>query len=246
VNARVAVLYVCLALAGCLPEPIAPAPAIEATPQGPVRVGSRTGALEIRFNGSDVDVDEVSYQVTREGAPVKEGSFDVAGPYTSFSGLVSQLEPYDRYDIALAGQSSTPGTTQRVSCNGGGRFAIAVEETTALSIRMQCGAPAPADPDACERCPGIDAVRATPRDAPLGTCIKLRADVNVADTGDAPLEFTWEASSGRLTKMVGNTAEFECTEIGVATIMVSVSDADSECEPDTVPLYVTCCAERKR
>jgi hypothetical protein len=68
----------------------------------------------------------------------------------------------------------------------------------------------------------------------------LKAEVNVADTGPAPLMYVWTASSGKLIDAVSASAQFECTEPGIATITIALSDADTVCAEDRVPVYVTC------
>jgi hypothetical protein len=203
----------------------------------------QSGALDLQLSIAGLEVTEITYSVTRAGTTYRSGRLLVSGADDNFSALLGGLESNQRYVISLFASALRAGSQEPITCTGSAPFAVSLGETTAITLALRCGGPIDGNPAGSQVCPSVDGVRALPAQALIGERVVLKAEVNVADTGPAPLMYVWSTSSGKLIDAVSASAQFECTEPGIATITIALSDADTACAEDRVPVYVTCRVE---
>jgi hypothetical protein len=209
-----------------------------------VQVEAASGALGIQLNCGGLEIDSVNYSIQKAGLPYRAGTFDVAGPGTNFSAVIALLDPADDYTIALDAMATNTSQIRAASapCSGSGAFGIQIGETTAVAVTLHC----PVEQDdgnlVHERqCPGVDAVRALPAEAPIGKCVFLEAVADAIAAKARSATYHWLASSGgALQDVVGPHANFLCTALGLATISVELHDDDDPLCSQRFPLYVAC------
>jgi hypothetical protein len=216
----------------------------EQQPTDEVHVGVASGALGIQLNCGGLEIDAVNYAIHKAGMPYRAGTFAVAGPGTNFSAVVGQLDPSEDYTIALDAMATSTGKvrTTGAPCSGSGAFGIQIGETTAVAVTLRC----PVEEDDGNvvhdrKCPGVDAVRALPAEAPIGKCVFLEAvEDAIAKAASHRASYHWLASGGDLQDIKDRHAGFLCTALGLATISVELHDDDDPLCSQRFPLYVAC------
>jgi hypothetical protein len=208
-----------------------------------VQVEAASGALGIQLNCGGLEIDSVNYSIQKAGMPYRAGTFDVAGPGTNFSAVIALLDPSDDYTIALdaLATSTSKAHAAGAPCSGSGAFGIQIGETTAVAVTLHC----PVEQDDGNlvhdrQCPGVDAVRALPAEAPIGKCVYLEAVADAIAARARSATYHWLASAGDLQDVAGPHASFLCTALGLATISIELHDDDDPLCAQRFPLYVSC------
>jgi hypothetical protein len=196
-------------------------------PQGSVDV-----ALEI---APGVDVDEVEYEITREGFEPITGTLPVGDdPDAPISGTISGIPAGDGYTIILR------ATANGVECEGSATFEILPGQTTSVSIVLQCRGLDPrgnVDVDGSFNfCPVITSASATPSEAEVGESIAVNA--NAIDPDDDALVYAWTADAGEFADPSAAATSYTCTVGGGQILTITVDDGRGCTEEMT--LEVTC------
>lgn len=215
-----------------------PEPAPTPQPMATSTVGTLVLQLEL---DADLGVPEVAYTISRVMQVQRKGTFVLESGSDSFRAVVGALPPRDDYTIQLSAAAPDPMTGIRRPCGGSGSFGVIAGEVTSLSIPIRCevssGSESESETENSETaCPQIDAIRAVPAEATIGQTITLRSDVEHPERFD----FLWTADNGAFTKVSTFQAGYVCTEVGIATIMVIVTNDNASCPEESAVVYVTC------
>src|SRR5262249_34707657 len=79
-------------------------------------------------------------------------------------------------------------------------------------------------------CPDISSVVARGGTPKVGSPVTLVATAEDGDHAPKPLTYTWLADSGVVADLHAPTTTFTCTEPGLVTVVLSVSDGDLQCD----------------
>jgi hypothetical protein len=196
---------------------------------------SSVGSLGLKLVISGgVALPSVNYVVTGPESFTKSGTLDVS---SSPPGVIDGIPVANGYRIELSATASDGKT-----CSGSAVFDITSRDTQSVDVSLQCQA-APRTGSMIVNgklnvCPSIDSLAATPSAVHVGSSLSLVAQGSDPDAGPAALSYTWTASAGTLSSATGATSSFTCTQVGAATVTLSLSDGDT-C-PDQRSLTVTC------
>lgn len=185
---------------------------------------SLQGELQFRLQGMQALVSALELRVYRSnGSEVASGIIPVQpGQDVASSALV--LPAGLGYTMTLVGQNK-----QGVTCTGSTIFNVIAGKSTQLRLALVCEAPNPGSSDGSVRievevgggeagaCPEISFVSKLPQTLNVGGSIKLRSAASHAGTA-----FRWSASSGRFSTPQAADTDFECTEVGPATLTLAV------------------------
>jgi hypothetical protein len=196
-------------------------------PQGSVDI-----ALEI---APGVNVDEVEYEITREGMEPITGTLPVGDdPNAPISGTISGIPAGDGYVIILR------ATANGVDCEGSATFEILPGQTTSVSIVLQCRGLDPrgnVDVDGSFNfCPVITSASATPSQAAVGESINVTA--SAIDPDDDPLTYGWSATEGTFADASAPSTTYTCTVGGEQVVTIAVDDGRGCIEE--MSMNVTC------
>jgi hypothetical protein len=143
------------------------------------------------------------------------------------------------------------GTTAdgTISCAGSATFAITARQTTAVTVLMQCGAPAPDSGSASFNgqayfCAVASAVSAIPSETTVGNSVALTGSATGPNT--AGITYAWSAPSGTFSAASSASTNFTCTAPGLVTVTLAASDGaipdGGSCNPalSTATVQVQC------
>lgn len=204
-------------------------------------VAVKTGALGLQCHFSEVQVSEVAYTVTHNGAATKTGIFvaNSSSRDEEFSAVIGPLPAGDNYAITLAARAVRTKSKESTDCTGDGSFSVAPNQTTAVAVQLRCGGLRERGPND-NACPSIDSVRAVPSEVEVGHTLSLRGDAHDKDKTLMPLQFIWSASGGMLNDSLMRQANFVCTSAGRFAVRLKITDGDDTCPEESVTLYVKC------
>jgi hypothetical protein len=254
----VAVVYV--GATACRPVESAPAPRS--------KTRSSLGALSLQIQLGGARIPDITYMLTRGGDLVRSGKFISEGQSESFTAVVGGLAADDRYLITFSAIALSVDTGLPQPCGGQAAFGVIAGATTTLSVRVRCaeagmsgsagnGATAAAGasasptslgagvaapnvaPSGPVECASIDSMRAVPAEAPVGKSVVLKSEILPGD-GATPPQYAWTADIGLISEASSARASFACTEPGVATVTLTLTDSRSLCRQESVFVYVTC------
>lgn len=229
-------------------------------------VSELRSSLKLLIQLGDSMISELAYLVTRHGQVVRSGTFLAEGSGTSFNALIGALETADQYILTLSGTATNRQTGAPQTCSAIAAFGIDTGITTVLGVLVRCkdqlrspgptagerALPnAPGDSSASVpaassttagriECARIDAVRAVPGEAPVGKSVVLKSDVGLSEDASTAPVYRWSADSGVVADQGSGRANFTCTQAGVATIVLTLSDGRPLCSDEHVFVYVTC------
>lgn len=209
-------------------------------PRDEVVAAVQTGALNLQIDPGGAGVTGVAYEIKKGRRHYREGSFELDGVGSSFSVVLGMIEAGDDYVLELKAEVPINGGAAKTTCKGSGDFTVTAHETGTIKLMLHCDNPLKRMTIA-EKCPIICGIRSLPAEAPLGKRMKLKAASNLTGTLSSPLSFKWHSNGGHLfvNKDQGEV-ELECTEVGVPTVTVTLSNGDSACGEDRVTLNVSC------
>lgn len=211
--------------------------AMETSSDAP-KLGSLRLGLEL---APSVSMDEVSYLIERAGMEAVAGTIGLAHDRAGISAQVG-LPIMDAYTVTLSGVS----VGGDLECGGSANFDLKGDEAAVVNVVMSCRAPGSGavrfekTPEAGKvesetECPVLESPPIEPLELALGERLALGAAAR--SSKDARLNYSWEASSGTLGSPDEAATTFECTEEGVVTLTVRVSDGTCG---DVAALDVVC------
>lgn len=197
------------------------------------------GALGLQCKRGEIEVGKVEYTITRHGAPVRNGSFDIDEDETRFSAVIGPLPSGNDYTISLRATALRVKSGESSDCSGDGGFSVAAHQTTVVAITLRCGGIPKRGPDD-NQCPHLDSVRAFPSECLIGSTAWFRADAHDPDKKVHALRFEWNAHEGTLSDPNESQTSFQCAGPGRPAITVKISDGDDTCPEESVTFFVNC------
>ena len=197
---------------------------------------ARQGILDLHVDGAgNVVIDAVSYGLTGPAGYSKTGAIDVRNSPV-VSALIGGIPAGTGYSITLSATSRDQGTT----CTGTAGFDVLAHTTTAVAVHLSCRQQPRTGSVSVNGtfniCPMIDSLGANPAAVPLGGTIA--ASVSAHDDGiPSALTYTWTSTSGSFSNASIKSPIFTCSQVGAATLSLTVSDGDCA---DTSTLTVSC------
>lgn len=195
-----------LALAGC-------------TGDDPTSSGGVTIELEL---SDGIQIDEVSYEVSRNDQVLMDGSINTSSPGSTASVEIYGLREANGYLIEMTATSTDSETT----CSGSAYFNVFIGRVTEVAVMLTCKPPE-------ERggvrvngrvnfCPNLPEVVVSPLQTSIGNQIDVYA--RAADIEGDPIEYRWTGTGGTFADWTAPQTTFTCLEVGPQTITITVSD----------------------
>lgn len=201
---------------------------------------AEVGSLGVNLHiGSGIVVDTASYTVTGPGSFMKTGSIDL-GATEKLSVTIGGLPAGTGYSIAISATAIDGITT----CGGSNGFDVMAHVTTSTTVALDCHEPPRKGSvlltGVANICPVLESLDVFPNYAWIGRTATLTARAHDSDNGPSALTYEWSASAGMLDAS-GASATFTCTDMGVATITLTIADGDpSPTCADTMTTVVGC------
>jgi hypothetical protein len=177
--------------------------------------------------GSGIVVNTASYTISGPGGFSKPGTIDTSNS-PSLSATIGGLPTGTGYSIAITATATDGATT----CTGSAGFDVMAHATSHANVPMDCHEPAKKGSvllsGTANICPAITDIERTPKIVGVNYMILLDAAAHDADNGPSPLAYSWSASSGTLSNANSMDAILTCTDMGVVTVTLTVSDGDSD------------------
>jgi len=203
------------------------------------------GVLSLQLqSGPSVELSEVSYQIMRPDGFLVTGPVALAtgAPQDSFGFKVDKLQPSTGYSLTVFAQGQLVASQRPTKCRGHADFAITAGQSTGVGLILQCDGVVTEGTEhggTRNSCPSVVSLRVAPDSAPVGSEIKIVADVNDVQDGPGLLTYAWGTASGTFD---GRTCEsrFHCTFAGAVAVSLTISDGDGACAEAKGLVYVTC------
>jgi hypothetical protein len=199
-----------------------------------------SGSVQLQLQATEgVLLDTVDYLVTGPGNFEKSGSFDLTHSNT-LTGRIDAIPLASGYTIKL----DAIGRDNSATCSASKDFDVVSTGKTTVAISLQCKLTHPQRTGevlvngAINICPFIESATASVTEINVGFPLDLSSSGTDPDAGPQPLSYSWTASSGTLSDPNVPNPTFTCTEVGEATLTLTLSDGDS-C-PDTRSFSITC------
>ena len=189
--------------------------------------------------GAQLEFDQVGWEITRNGEPLRSGTIDTSAPYASASLEVFGLPPGSGYSIEMFA-TSVEGWA--VSCVGSAIFDVAAGYATLVDVMMDCDSGMPQVQgharvggrfDSCT--PQLILVIVGPLETSVGNQIDLAVQAH-SEVGN-PIDYLWTSSSGEIADPSAAATTYTCHEAGDHSITITASEGIDSCDW-TVP--VTC------
>jgi hypothetical protein len=199
-----------------------------------------SGSVNFALVEGGVTLTSVSYTILGPNSFSTSGTINV-GSSTSVSAVIGDLPAGSGYAITLSA-TGTDGTT---TCSGSASFNVTAHTVTMVSVTLDCHQPPKTGSVAVNGnanvCPVADGISANPADIAVGFPVALAIAAHDADSGPAPLAYSWTAPSGSFSNPGSATPTFVCNTPGPVTLTATVSDGDPTpgCA-DTLSVVVTC------
>jgi hypothetical protein len=187
-----------------------------------------------------VSINTVSWTITNAGTMfTRTGSVTVrTSNLISFQS--SAIPAGTGYTISLTATSTDGAFT----CSGSAGFSVATQQTTPISLRLNCSTPAAGQGTivvigTTQICANLDSLGASPLETAVNTPISLSA---TGSAGNLPVSFSWTATAGAFDNTSSATPVFTCPSTpGPVTITVSISPGAPTCNTITTQsVTVTC------
>jgi hypothetical protein len=188
-------------------------------------------------SGEQINV--LSYTITGPGGYSQTGNIDVSNS-PIFSAVIGGIPAGTGYTIVLTATAVDGGIS---TCMGSATFDVVANTTVTVPVTVRCKKPLRFGSvlinGSVNECPNIDSAGILPAKAAIGGTMSL---TSTASDGDSPtLTYSWTATSGTIAGASSPNATFTCTEVGMPTITLTVSDGDTVCD-DVFPMKVICVA----
>lgn len=200
--------------------------------------GPATGSLSLDLvldNGTEIN--QVNWEVTREGMDPMSGSIDTSAPGATASVEVFGLEPGDGYTITL----SAVTTDETSECQGSADFSVDAGVATDVMVFLRCTQPprrgAVRANGKFNLCAELSKMVVSPLETLVGTDIALSAAGEDQEGDDFVIG--WTAEGGTLASETGSENTFTCGE-GGGSITASVSDDGFDFCSSSWTVEVTC------
>ncbi len=184
-----------------------------------------TGSVGIALVQGGVTINTVSYMISGPNSFSKSGTIDVSNSST-LSTIIGGLPAGNGFTIML----SATGADGQTNCGGSATFNVTAGAITQVSVTLDCHQPAKTGSISVNGtvniCPNLDALSASPASVNVGSTLSVSAAADDPDHGPSALSYSWTASNGTLTGANTATPTFECSQVGTATLSVTVSDGD--------------------
>jgi hypothetical protein len=182
------------------------------------------GSLGVNLTvGRGVILTTATYAITGSGSYMKMGSIDLTSA-ASLSAVIGGIPAGTGYSIAISSTAADGLTT----CGGSNGFAVTAHTTTNTTVALDCHQPKLYGSvhlnGVTNICPVINSIT-MPMYANVGDTVAVSAFVHDTDQGPSPLTYQWSTTGGMLDAM-GPSGTFTCTEAGIVTISLTVSDGD--------------------
>jgi phospholipase C len=185
---------------------------------------SATGSVDVALVQGGVTINTVSYQITGPNSFSKTGTIDVSNS-TALATIIGGIPAGNGYTITLSA-TGTDGS----NCGGSATFNVTAGAVTNVSVTLDCHQPAKTGSISVNGtvniCPNLDALSASPASVNVGATLSLSAAADDPDNGPSPLTYSWTATNGSLKNANTASPTFQCTQVGTATLNVTVSDGD--------------------
>jgi phospholipase C len=184
-----------------------------------------TGSIGLSLLVGGASLDTMSYTITGPFGFKKTGTINVSSS-TTVSVTIGGLPAGKGFTITLTG-TTTDGSTQ---CSGSAKFDVVAGVTSTVKLTVDCHqAPRTGGINVngtVNICPNILGISANPSEVLTGSSVSVSSTAVDPDSGPSPLSFAWTASSGKLSSATSPNPTFTCTQPGVATLTLTVSDGD--------------------
>ena len=204
--------------------------------------GGATGVVALDLQvGPGVVITTATYVIgntqtgfTSSGSVAVGKSADVPIP-------IAGLPIADRYKVTVLANGGDSTTV----CRGETGFDVKANSRSTVIVRLVCSQPPQTGSiqvtGTFNVCPLLDGLSASPDHVVLGGTSSLTATAHDADNAPLALTYAWSATAGTFNSTTSPTSTFTCTQAGIATITVVVSDGDADptCR-DQLSLNVNC------
>lgn len=179
-------------------------------------------------DGSDVEC--VNYEISRAGLAVRSGTLAIAAD-GHVTGTIAELETGQGYRVDLEAPRRRPKEGGVAPCLGSALFGIDSDQTTALSVLLQCDDTSPQQNvnvvGDLNFCPRISCASALPNTQEVGKRVELSVTAEDKDKDD--LSYAWSNGAEFAANAVfatGPHATYTCTAPGTFYVNVQVLDRE--------------------
>jgi phospholipase C len=210
---------------------------------GPQSSSSRedgTGSIGLSLLVGGSALDTLSYTIVGPAGFMKTGTIDVSSS-TTVSATIGGIPAGNGFTITLTG-TTTDGTTK---CSGSAKFNVTAGTTTTVKLTLDCHQASKTGGinvnGTVNICPNLQSLSANPSEVLTGSSVSLTSSAVDPDNGPSPLSYSWTATSGKFSSPMSPNTTFTCTQPGVATVTLTVSDGDTTAGcPATSSVAITC------
>ena len=181
---------------------------------------SNTVRFELDLGGG-VTLTSIDYRLTGPNGFRRNGSLPV-GNDPIVTATFQNLPPGQGYNIEVRGDASDEETR----CEGALSFNVAASMTATLQIPLTCRGHVTII-GAVNLCPVTDSLSAIPAEVGVGGSIDIAVQAHDDDNGPQPLSATWTTTGGALSSSSTSGATFTCTQPGMFSVGVKISDGDT-------------------
>jgi hypothetical protein len=195
-----------------------------------------TGSVNIGFiQVGGRTIRRATFEISGNGIDPVDGSIDLSDDAATPSAFVGALPEATGYTLELWAMTDD-GQEQ---CYGTSSFDIAANQTATVEIGVVC-TPLSAHTilvnGMADYCPMLASETASPSSGFVGgPAITLAASAHSYYSD--PLQFSWQAPSGKLSSANAAVTLYTCAEAGVLELTVTVSDGNC---PESAHVTVTC------
>jgi hypothetical protein len=179
-------------------------------------------------DGSDVEC--VNYEISRAGLAVRSGTLAIAAD-GHVTGTIAELETGQGYRVDLEAPRKRSKEGGVAPCLGSALFGIDSDQTTALSVFLQCDDTSPQQNvnviGDLNFCPQISCASALPNTQEVGKSVEL--SVTAEDKDKDELSFAWSNGGEFAANAVfatGSHVSYPCTAAGTFQVNVQVLDRE--------------------
>jgi len=207
----------------------------------PVESGDSTGEVGVALQlPGGATIQSASYSITGPMGFSKTGTINVSDA-TKLTALISGIPAGAGYQITLTATTSDAVA----SCTGSATFDVMAGKIASAMVAMTCHEESRPGSvlvgGKLNICPTIDGIGANPAEVQVGGTIALAGSAHDHDAGPSALSFGWTASAGAFSDAATQSPTFRCTEPGMVTLRLTVSDGDPAAScADTSTATVTC------
>jgi hypothetical protein len=196
-------------------------------------------ALRINLEvGDGAVIDEVDYEITRNGMTLMGGTIDTSAPGATASVESFGIPPGEGYVVTMVA-TSVDGT---LICGGAASFDVGVGVSMEVEVMLHC--------KGAERfggvrvngklniCAELEKVIVAPLQTSSGYALDVQAQAG--DEEDDSVEYSWTATGGSFDDASAAQTIFTCTEAVEEQITIEISDDEFEYCADAWTIDVNC------